>query len=528
MRNFIASCHAFLTAKNRFWVPLLFGIAYCLGVPPVNGFLHPALSLFPLLGFFICLPLFGFSSLQSIKRSALYCVLFGMAASAGQFYWIAFVVPEGLWPLILVGVVLITIYESVYFLVLGLGFRFLRGKFPKAYPFLFAALWVMVEYLRSLGEISFPWNFAGYTLTPFLWLAQAASVCGVFGLSYIVILGNGLIWKFCGHIVRKQKISWGLPVFVCFLIVISIAGALRMHKGTTDATKNIKVSVLQGNIDQNHWTNTSLDSSFMIFDTLVARAHNDNPDLLVMPESALLCYLLRQPALRRHVVGWSLETKTPMILGSLHWDYSQKGSKPDYAVYNTALFLDTARPVFEKYYKMTLVPFSEVLPFKGIFPVLSRVNLGQADFASGKDPVVFSIGQKIKAAPFICYEIIYPSIVRQRILRGANLLVNITNDGWFGKSSGAYQHAAMARMRCIENGVCLARSANSGFSMFVDQYGRILGKTDLYTRTFLTRAVSLDKKPTLYSKFGDWPVLLSALLCAVALIAILIRKSRRS
>jgi apolipoprotein N-acyltransferase len=217
-----------------------------------------------------------------------------------------------------------------------------------------------------------------------------------------------------------------------------------------------------------------------------------------------------------------------MVLGALHWDRAPKGSPNPYFVYNSAYFLDTATEKFQSYYKIKLVPFSEVLPFQGIIPILSRVNLGQADFKSGKDPVVFPLGKTLSAAPFICYEIIYPSFVRDRVKSGANLFVNITNDGWFGKSSGAFQHATMARSRCIENGIALARSANSGISMFVDQYGRVLGKTRLYDRTFLTKKISTAWLPTLYSRVGDWPVLFSALCIAISLGMLVFRRKERS
>jgi apolipoprotein N-acyltransferase len=141
---------------------------------------------------------------------------------------------------------------------------------------------------------------------------------------------------------------------------------------------------------------------------------------------------------------------------------------------------------------------------------------------------VYQVGRNIRAAPFICYEIIYPSFVRDRVLRGANLFVNITNDGWFGKSSGAFQHATMARLRCIENGVALARSANSGISMFVDQYGRVLGRTRLYDRTFLQKSISVARIPTIYSRLGDWPVLFSFLCIVISLGRLVFRTKARS
>jgi apolipoprotein N-acyltransferase len=174
---------------------------------------------------------------------------------------------------------------------------------------------------------------------------------------------------------------------------------------------------------------------------------------------------------------------------------------------------------------MNLVPFSEALPFQGLFPILSRVNLGQADFKRGVTPVIFPIGKDIKAVPLVCYEIIYPGFVRGRLTKSTNLLVNVTNDGWFGKSSGPFQHAVMSRQRCIENGISLARCANSGISMLVDQYGRILSKTRLNERTSLSGAIPLTRVQTLYSRWGDWPVILSWSL-AVLLTVLMVFKRR--
>jgi len=528
MKPLIDSFLLFYNSKNRFWMPMVAGLAFCLGVPPFNSLLHPLFTFFPLISFVAALPLFLFAMHSSVKRSILYCYLFGIFASAGQFYWIAFVVPEGLWPLVLLGVFLITIIEGLFYVAVGLGFRFSRKKFPRYYVLIFPSIWVIFEYVRMIGEISFPWNLIGYSLTPILPLSQLASITGVFGLSFMIVCGNVLAWKFLSRYYRHGVLGTGLPVFAFVCIGICVWGGLRMRQRPVDKGNAEKVSVLQGCIDQNHWGNNSLDTSFAIFDTLLTKAAVDKPDILIMPESALLCYLLRQHSLKDRVLAWSRKFRVPMILGALHWDMAPKKASTPYFVYNAAFFLDTATDNFRKYYKINLVPFSEVLPFQGVFPILSRVNLGQADFKSGSDPVVYSIGASLRAAPFICYEIIYPSFVRKRVRLGANLLVNITNDGWFGKSSGAFQHATMARMRCIENGVSLARSANSGISMFVDQYGRVLGRTKLYDRTFLTQRISTAVIPTPYSRFGDWPVLFSCLVVAISLGMLPFRRRARS
>lgn len=517
----------YVRAKNRLVLPLLAGVFFALAMPPFNGQLHPAFTFFPLLSFFVCLPLLLFSLHPSWRRALAQTYLFGVAASAAQFYWIAFVVPEKLWPLICAGVVIITLYEALFYCGLGMLFRFTRKNFPRLTVAVFPALWVCVDYARSLGEMSFPWNFAGYSLAPLLPLAQTASVTGIYGLTFLVIMGNVCAWNTASGLRRRGRLGLGLPLFAVFVCVISAAGFVRMSSAAGRQGPGLKVAVLQCNLDQNHWGNTSLDTSFQIVESLAKKASLERPSLMVMPESALLCYLLRSNYLTQRVRDLARYVKTPMIVGTLHWDAAPPRSGKEYLVYNTAYYLDSAGGRFDPYYKMKLVPFSEALPFQGIFPVLSRVNLGQADFTSGKNPAVFPVAPGVRAAPFICYEIIYPSFVRARVSAGATMLVNITNDGWFGRSSGAFQHATMARLRCIENGVPLVRAANSGISMLVDQYGRITAETDLYKRTCLCGEAACGRVPTVYARCGDWPVAASAALIAVALAALLARRAFR-
>jgi apolipoprotein N-acyltransferase len=257
-------------------------------------------------------------------------------------------------------------------------------------------------------------------------------------------------------------------------------------------------------MDQFHWDNNSLDSAFTITEKMVRTAALNKPELIIGPESALLCYLGRRPDLSSKVKSWADATKTPILLGALHWDKTSPGAQYGYNVYNSAFFIEPGSETMEHYNKQKLVPFSEKMPFENLFPILSRVNLGEADFSCGEDPKVFSVANKIKAVPFICYEIIFPSFVQQRLKPGANLIVTITNDGWFGKTSAPYQHATMARMRAIENRVSVVRCANSGISMFIDPFGRVLKKSDLYTRAILDGVVELKPADTFYSNHGDW------------------------
>ena len=500
--------------KNRWWVPLITGFMFVFCLPPFNGQLHPALTLFPFASFVALIPLFIFARNPLGKRAMFHSYLFGLAASMGQVYWIGFVAPEGLWHLIILGLFLAAFYLALYYLAGAMLYRLFSRINPVVGILAGTAGWVLLEYIRELGDISFPWMHMGYAVVPILPLAQIASVCGVYGVSFIVVLVNLLILNFLRTSVRNQNTQRSFEaVAVAFLllIVVGIWGMARLHTPAKPDQQQIKISCIQANEDQLHWTNNSLDTAFSDIGAMVQTASYSKPDLIVLSESALLCFLVRQPTFKAIVERWSTTTKIPLIVGALDCQPATN-SNYRYFVYNTAFYVDTARQEFFPYNKIKLVPFSEAMPFEGILPILSRVNLGEADFMRGIEHTVFSIGPTIKAAPLVCYEIIYPQFVRERVIRGANILINITNDGWFGKTSGAYQHAVISQMRCIENGISLARCANSGFTMFVDPYGRVISRTKLYTRAILTATVPVGTLNTFYSRVGDWVVWVSLVL----------------
>ena len=518
----------FYNSKNRWWLPLVCGILFSLCLPPFNHEFHPLFSLFPFLNFVVLIPLLGFASQKSFRRAAFHTYLFSFAASLSQYYWIAFDKAEGLWHLILIGLVLICAVVGIFYLIAGLLFRVIYKKLPRFYILFYPMVWVLIDYGRSLGDISFPWGFLGYSLTPLLPLAQIASVTGVWGLTFLILLGNMLFWElgicyYEGNN-RFQK-TIHIAVFALVLILISVWGGSRMKKEPLDSD-TATVSLLQSNLDQLSWGKNSLDSAFNITENLFYQASRKSPDLMIGPESALLCYIDKQPSLRNRVLSWTSSTGIPFVFGSLQWNKAPDESYYDYHVYNTAFLVKPNESFLESYFKIKLVPFSEAIPFEGLFPLLSRVNLGEADFQRGTDYTVYSI-DKMKAAPFICYEIIYPGFVQKRLKNGANLIVNITNDGWFGKSSGPFQHATMSRLRSIENGVQMVRCANSGISMHVDHFGRVIEKTGLYERTVLTSTCLLKSPNTFYSKWRDWIIYLFAIVTVCTSVRVTVKSKFR-
>jgi len=491
-----------------------------LSLPPFNHEFHWLFSFFPLLSLIILIPLFFFSIQTNTKRAVAHTYLYSLTAAMGQYYWIGFDMAEGLWHLVIIGLVLISGFIALFYLACGMLFRFCYYNLSRWYIPVFPAIWILIDYSRSLSDISFPWSFLGYSLTPLLPFAQTASVTGVWGLTYIIVLMNVLLYELARSYYLKCDIvqKWIHVITIALgCLALSIWGWQRMNK--THFDKDYKISLVQSNLNMLKWGNRSLDTSFTIAENMVYEAAQNKPDIIIMPESALLCYLIKRPVLANRVKSWADSIKIPLILGGLNWEKAPVRARYDYFVYNTAFLVKPFKSEMEMYYKIKLVPFSEAMPFEANFPILSRVNLGEADFQRGTINAIFDDGSaKLRAAPFICYEIIYPGFVQKRLREGkANLIVNITNDGWFGNTSGPFQHAMMSRLRTIENGVPLVRCANSGISMIVNQYGVVEKKTSLYVRSVLNGEVALSESSTIYSRYGDWFVLFCGVIVMIAI-----------
>jgi len=498
---------AYYTGANRFWIPILCGLLYSICLPPFSGMLHPIFTPMPLLAFTVLIPLFYFVTRTPRRRALIHTYLCCAAMTLGQYYWIGFDNAEGFWALILIGVALISLAWGALYFVAALAFRLSVRYLPRTYIIVYPAVWVLVEYFRTTTDLAFPWSYIGYSATGILPFAQLSSVTGVWGLSYIILVGNIALWKLLIAYksgADKRRPLRGVIVWAALTVAIFVWGAVRMG-AKAPQTPVSKIAVMQSYMDQFHWGRGSLDTAVTVTDSMVKEAAKQKPALIIFSESALLCYLDRRQDIKEQVLAWAKNAGAPIMVGALHWErQSDITSGRDYDVYNTAFLTDIENDSLLRYNKILLVPFSEIMPFEAKFPILSRVNLGGAGFKRGTSESVFRVNDDLEIAPYICYEIIFPDYVRRRLKESTNLLVNVTNDGWFGRTSGPYQHAAMAQTRSIENGITLARSANSGISMFVDPYGRITEKTGLYTRDMMVRDVCVYRVKTLYNKFGDW------------------------
>jgi apolipoprotein N-acyltransferase len=360
-------------------------------------------------------------------------------------------------------------------------------------------VWTVLEFVRGSGALGFPWGSVGYALTPWPTWIQGASLVGLWGVGMWIVLVNGLVtsaslcpaWP--GRLVRASLVGWALllPWFY---------GHMRLRH--TPVVPVSRVALVQGNVAaQEKWDPAFRDSTFQLYDTLTRRAAAGRPDLIVWPETAAPSYLTIEPHDMQIVENLARQLECPLLVGFPEADVRDPN---DIAYYNSAaLFLP--RGMTQLYRKTHLVPFGEAIPGSAHFAVLRKINLGQGNFRPGHEVTIFDPtgrGER-RAAVLICFESIFPSLGRRAARAGADMLVNITNDEWFGDTPAPAQHAWMAAMRAVETGRGVARCANTGLTWIVDPFGHVVAALPPDEASVLTGTVSRCRGATLYDQAGD-------------------------
>ncbi|MDH4220369.1 MAG: apolipoprotein N-acyltransferase, partial [Candidatus Aminicenantes bacterium] len=354
----------------------------------------------------------------------------------------------------------------------------------------------------------------GYSQYKNLWFLQLASVTGIYGLSFVLVLFQSL---FVYSMIRRQR----EPFFVAvvFVIIIHLWGWLSM-KNTPSMENAFGASVIQGNVSSDiYWDQISDQQKRDFFQqhiNLSYSAHTKDSNLIIWPEFTVpLCFSCAYgiyTEFKERLLAFVEETGSTLLLGTNETAVSQQ----DIFYYNTALCLNPDKSM-SLYYKMHLVPFGEYTPYKKVFFFIENMTHAIGDVTPGKEHILHAYEGKKFGSP-ICYEIIFPNLVRKFVKKGADFLVTITNDGWYGKSSAPYQHFAIAVVRAVENRRYLLRAATTGVSGIVDPYGRILARSEMMAQTCLTEKIVPMKKQTLYTRWGDFFALLGLTLGLIFLI----------
>ncbi len=407
--------------------------------------------------------------------------------------------------------VLLSLYLGLYMGLFAWGLaRWRRGGL---FVLCFAPLfWVALEYLRTKALTGFPWGLLGYTQHKHLALIQLADVTGVYGISFLVVLVNTALALFVRRIMDRSEWSgtagWGAPMVglsVAGLMVVGAYtyGAYRISQ-LEDAQKQsstLSVAVIQGNIDQGvKWDTAYQLSSIEIYQRLSAEALSKSPDLVVWPETATPFYYLH-PAdrlLTRMVNRGLAAGECDWILGAP----AAERAGDDWNYFNRAYAVTSKGAVIGSYDKVHLVPFGEYIPFQKLLFFVKRLVVSAGNFSAGTKGDTIK-GWDWQVGVQICFESIFPELSVASVRSGATLLINLTNDAWFGRSGAPYQHFQMARFRAVETRRALARSANTGISGFVDPIGRVRSATSLYEEAWRVETLPVMTLTSLYVRFGD-------------------------
>ena len=385
------------------------------------------------------------------------------------------------------------------------------GKKPVLCLVLIPLLWVALEYLRSFIFSGFPWELLGYSQYEHLQLIQISDILGVYGLSALIAIANATVFFSLLYFTKKTwqgtKITKRLAAASIIALIAGFAitwsyGRWRLETidGLIAVSQKARVAVVQGNIDQSiKWNPAFQIETIKKYNRLSASIISQHPDLIVWPESATPFYLLHDVEPSELVFKGIEQTAVDYLIGSPSFIRANDATQ----YLNSAYLISPQTKTMSKYDKTHLVPFGEYVPFKKWLPFLGKIVAQVGDFVGGKEGKTL-IWRDQHLGVQICYEIIFPSLSRAMAANNATLLINITNDAWFGKTSGPYQHFSMTVFRAVENRRSLVRSANTGISGFIDPVGRILSSTPLLEEAAVVRPIPLLKEKTVYTRIGDW------------------------
>jgi apolipoprotein N-acyltransferase len=412
--------------------------------------------------------------------------------------------------------ILFCLYLSLYIAL----FSYLthRMKDSRFLFLLIPSLWVSLELIRATALTGFPWCLLGHTQFNRLGLIQIADLLGVYGISFLIALSNALIYRllFGRTSLLKKRLGWEALGFTVLLLSTLVYGQYRLGEAQDTSTpkRTIKVCVIQGNIDQSiKWEPTFQEETIHTYQRLTRSTSGFKPDLTVWPETAMPFFFQEDQPFSTRVREIASEADSTLIFGSPAYQRGPDGTK----YFNRVYLLSNSGQISGYYDKHHLVPFGEYVPLKRFLPFIHRLVQATGDFTPGKE--VKPLGPShLSSGILICFEVIFPGLARTQTREGAKVLVNLTNDAWFGKTSAPYQHLSMAVFRAVENRRPLIRAANTGFSALINPKGKIIERSGLFREQVLAQEVELTPPSmSVYTRYGD---LFPFALLAISLIKI--------
>ena len=399
------------------------------------------------------------------------------------------------WPLTWVPILALAAYCGLYvggfaWAVSWIGRRRAPGLALAAAPF----LWVAGEWVRSHLLGGFPWGTLGYSQYLRLPIIQIAELGGVHAVSFVLVAVNAAAAG-CLVLPWRGALTGALA---CGALLAATLGFGTARLATPPRPGEVTVAIMQPAIEQPlKFDPTYVATTLGIYSSLTRRASAEHPQLVVWPETAVATPLRRDPGLVDGLIDLARTLRVALLVGSIDVNDTTPPKLTNSA------FLLTEHGVVERYDKIHLVPFGEFVPFSSLLGFIR----GWAEFISELEPGSNAVVFQGPPAPFgvvICYEGIFPELVREFVRGGARLIVNMTNDAWFGRTDGPWQHLAMYPLRAVEHRTAVVRAANTGVSAFIAPTGQILRRLSLSRRAIMVERLPLRSGETLYSKFGEW------------------------
>lgn len=500
--------------KKDLLLGLLSGILLGLSFPP---FPMPFLSFFAFIPFFFVLE--KRETLASINRFTYFTLFFFNLIT---LYWVGSWTKEADSFLMISGAALL-FFNPFFYLIISSLYYFSKKSFGKRTAlFLFPFSWVSFEYLYSLTDLRFPWLTLGNCLPYFNTFIQIADAVGVYGLSLIILFINIFLYLSLRDLKEKKKINFNYALgAVIIFFVVMIYGIIRINTFSS-AEKKIKVGLIQPNLNPwDKWKAGSIDEQLDLYLNLSEQAVKQGAKLIIWPESALPVYLLSGNydlevlRIRQFISAKNIFLMTGMP--DVNFYFNEKESPKDakhtksgilYTSYNSILLFSPYSQNIQKYGKIKLVPFGEHVPFVEQLPFLGdfiKWEVGISSWNVGRKQFVFDFyetkNNPLKVGGIVCIESIYPDFVAGFVQQGANLIVVVTNDSWYGYSSGPFQHKEISVLRAIENRKTVVRAANGGVSCIIDPLGRTISSTKLFTKDVLVEDASISDGLTFFSSY---------------------------
>ena len=566
----------FLKRYQHWLLAILSAILLFLSFPNVNFFLFAWVALVP---FFIAL-----THATNWKSAFWIGYLTGFLFFAGLLPAIALLYPYANIFATMVGYLLLVGYIALYYAIFAALMKFVRVDSGILFPVTCACIWTALEWVRSWLLTGFPWGSIGYSQWNNLLGIQVASVIGVHGISFIIVLFNaGIATVLCKRQQWRKEVRAAVLPLVLMIFCFSY-GAFQLQNADSlksDANDNVppdtatlNVALVPGNISQlQKWDVNQFPRILQRYINLTYKTSNKNPDLIVWPETAIRSVALTGEWPRSYgrfsqmlrdisipiLVGTANRGKTDEAIGKS----SKNIDKRNEPIFNRVLSISPDGKIHADYAKMHLVPFGEYVPLENLLPDFIPNFIQFEPFAHGKsvnllpvfivkdkaemvkqtdglfrDAKAFAIKdktdiQKIEIGASICFESVFPDEFRRPVQKGASVMGIFTNDAWFEGTAFPELHLSMAPFRAVENRIAVFRCANGGFTCVVDAFGRIttpLITPDTTQQTLITSVPlrsSTEHGQTLYTRYGDWFPILCAIICVGWFSSQIVMRRRR-